>query len=74
MEIYNPSDEPMQLYSKTILGALTPMERLTDVQLETFPGDEKKTVKEATTQSQSSQTLPEEIQALVNDSNEVIMA
>ena len=48
VDIYNPSDEPVQLYS------------ITDIQIETVPGTERK-VKEVEVQSQSSQELPEEI-------------
>ena len=32
VDIYNPSDESIQLYSKTTLGILTPIEWLTVVQ------------------------------------------
>ena len=71
VEIYNPSDEPVQLYSITTLGILTPFEAITDVQMETVPGAERK-VKEAKVQGQSSQELPEETEALVDKARVVI--
>ena len=52
------------------LGILTPTEALTNVELETVPGDERK-VKEAKVQGQASQKLPKEIQALVDEARVV---
>ena len=46
VEIYNPSGEPVQLYSETALSILTPIETITNIQLETVPGTER-IVKEA---------------------------
>ena len=61
----------MPLYSKITLGILTPIERLTDIQLEPAPVQPKR-VKEVETQKQSSQTLPDWIQALADEAKVVI--
>ena len=71
VEIYNASDEPVQLYSQTTLGILTPIEAITDKHSETIPGAERK-VKHAKVQGQSSKELPEEGQALVDEARVVI--
>ena len=70
-EIYNPWDEPIQLFKSTTLGLLHPLQEVTGVQFDTRDSSTKmiRTTKRQTTAPIS---LPEELQALVTEAGEEV--
>ena len=61
VEVYNPTDEPVQLYKNTSLGLLTPIQELTDVQLDTV-NESSKVVGQVKMKVKPEERLPEEVQ------------
>ena len=70
VEVYNPTDEPVQLFKKTTLGILTPIQEVTDVQLDTAS---TKMIGQVKTKVRTSEELPEEIQTLVDDTKQTLL-
>ena len=71
VEIYNPSEEPVHLYKCTTLGLLSPVEKVTEVQLDVLKGPSK-TVNQAKSGNSSKIELPEELRLLVSEAKQVI--
>ena len=71
VELYNPSDEPVQLYKSVTLGLITPLDSVTDVKLETDDGVAKAVyqVKESSIQEEQ---LPIELETLVEETSLVL--
>ena len=71
VELYNPSDEPVQLFKNTTLGLVTPLDTVTDVKLKTDDGVIK-TVHQVKKRLTSEKQLPEELEALVQETSLVL--
>ena len=71
VELYNPSDEPVQLYAKTTLGLLSPVQDLVGEKFETVPSISKG-VSRMTVNKNKTVELPEEIEKLVDETRSVI--
>ena len=71
VELYNPSDEPVQLYAKMTLGLLSPIQDFVGEKLETVPSISK-SVPRMTVGKNKTVELPEEIEKLVDETRSVI--
>ena len=71
VELYNPSDEPVQLYARTTLGLLTPIHDLVEEKLETIPMC-LKVVSRTTAGKNETVERPEEMEKLVDETRTVI--
>ena len=71
VEVYNPSDEPVQLFRDTTLGLVSPLKECTGVQIETVSGSAK-TVAQVKQLKQQDEELPEELQNLVEETSAVL--
>ena len=71
VELYNPSDKPVQLYARTTLGLLTPIQDLVGEKIETVPGCPKG-VSRTTVGKSETVELPEEMEKLVDETRTVI--
>ena len=65
------SDEPVQLYAKTTLGLLTPIQGLVGEKLETVPSTSKGVTRKIVGKNKTVE-LPEEIEKLVDETRSVI--
>ena len=71
VEIYNPTDEPVQLYSKTTLGLVTPLQEVTSVKLSAMDGIAR-TVGQVKKSQDVQEELPEELETLVKETSTVL--
>ena len=71
VELYNPSDEPVQLYARTTLGLITPIQDLVGDNLETVPSCPRGVSRATVGKSETTQ-LPEDIEKLVDETRAVI--
>ena len=71
VEIYNPWDEPVQIFKNTTLGLLNPLQDVTDVQLETRDQCSK-LIRSARRQSTPTEPLPNELQKLVDEAGQEV--
>ena len=69
VEVYNPTDEPVQLYRHTTLGIISLVDEVTDVKLDASPslrvGRTQRSIR-------STEILPEELETLVEQSAQVL--
>lgn len=72
VEIFNPTDDPVQLYKNTTLGLVSPLKQITEVQLDVTRGTASR-VAQVKTQSSQDVDFPEELQALVDESAVVLI-
>ena len=73
VEIYNPCDEPVHLYKRTTLGIATPIDEVTNVQIETTKDVSIEKVSHVKVVGRTEASLPEEIQKLVDETTEVLV-
>ena len=73
VEIYNPCDEPVHLYKRTTLGIATPIDEVTNVQIETTKDVSIEKVGQVKVVCRTEASLPEEIQKLVDEMTEVLV-
>ena len=71
VELYNPSDEPIQLYRSATLGIVTPLDRITEIKLEAEDGMAK-TVSQVRRSQVQKEELPEELETLVEETSAVL--
>ena len=71
VELYNPSDQPVQCYATTTLRLLTPIQDLVGEKLETVPSCPKG-VSRTTVGKNVTVELPEEMEKLVDETRTVI--
>ena len=70
VEVYNPWDEPIQLFKNTTLGLVNPLQEVTDIQFATTEKMLSKVIR--TNKSTPVEPLPEELQALVEEAGEEV--
>ena len=71
VEVYNPTDETVQLFKNTTLGILSPLREVTDVQLETAQRTPV-TVDRVVQEKPKKTSLPEELQQLVKEAEQTL--
>jgi hypothetical protein len=71
VEVFNPTDEPIQLYRDTTLGVLSPVQNITDVRLETVISPAKKVGQIKTGTAQASD-LSEEMKTMISEAGQTL--
>ena len=71
VELYNPSDQLIQLCARTTLGLITPIQDLVGEKIETVPSHPRGVYRTTVGKSETAQ-LPEDIEKLVDETRAVI--
>ena len=72
VEVYNPTDETVHLYSRTTLGIVTPVQEVTDTLLETTKPRGTVHVNRVKQNSRTTESLPDELESLVQETQQVL--
>lgn len=72
VEVYNPTDEPVQIFKKTTLGIVTPVQEVTSVRLDTVSTGGRSQVARAKSSSKSTESLPDELETLVKNTEQTL--
>ena len=65
VEVYNPTDDPIQLFKRTTLGIVTPVHQVSDARLETVSSRVTSQVDRFKSANKTTESLPEELESLV---------
>ena len=71
VELYNPLDEPVQLYARTTLGLITPIQELVEKKIETVPS-RPKGVSRTTVGKSETVELPKDMEKPVDETRATI--